>query len=580
MREKRHLITFFKNLKLKRKNKERKQIHRFSFQTRLLLLFVTLLMLSIGSIGYISYSKAKDLLIDANEKRIAREIKVSQEMTESLKRSHVNDLDQFEEQLEYVIRGQSVEMLQDGLRADFFRIYEDGHVQPFKVSEKTDFSLGEELVQEIIEAKKGMLYYEFDEKEYLVYFLLVQDVRSIITIALPTSDYLGVIDSLRKSTFMILAISLFLSALITVIFVRKLTNPLASLQKAMLKVRKGDFNQFVPMLTTTPEVVSLTKSFNLMMEYINELVTEVLTATQHLTKTGEELYSSTDTVSESTDQLFHAIQAVKEGAKQTVTGSQKGLREFHTMERTIRDTAHEVQSISENAQEMSIQAKHGQVHLRKMMGSMNELSKESSTIHETIAVVKEQSQEVVSVIQWIQNISEQTKLLALNASIEAARAGEFGEGFSVVANEVRNLAEQVSKATGEVAVSINTMNNISEQAAKEIQQMVAKVESHVDTTVLANEAFHFLLHAIEQTTMKLNTIDQLLVELLTIVPNMEKVTKSFASISQETLVSTEEMFNLFKEQVQVVNKTQQIAGDIKCNSERLKRTTIEIYRKA
>lgn len=139
MQEKRHLITFFKNLKLKRKNKERKQIHRFSFQTRLLLLFVTLLMLSIGSIGYISYSKAKDLLIDANEKRIAREIKVSQEMTESLKRSHVNDLDQFEEQLEYVIRGQSVEMLQDGLRADFFRIYEDGHVQPFKVSEKNRF---------------------------------------------------------------------------------------------------------------------------------------------------------------------------------------------------------------------------------------------------------------------------------------------------------------------------------------------------------------------------------------------------------------------------------------------------------
>lgn len=111
-------------------------MYRFSLRTRLLFLFLTLLMLSIGTIGYISYTKAEEILVDANEKRIAREIKVSQEMAESLKRLHVTDQAAFEAQLNYVIRAQSVEMLRDGLRADFFQIKEEGHVEPFQVSEK------------------------------------------------------------------------------------------------------------------------------------------------------------------------------------------------------------------------------------------------------------------------------------------------------------------------------------------------------------------------------------------------------------------------------------------------------------
>lgn len=135
---------------------------------------------------------------------------------------------------------------------------------------------------------------------------------------------------------------------------------------------------------------------------------------------------------------------------------------------------------------------------------MHELSEEFSTIHDTISMVREQSHQVADVIQLIQKISEQTKVLALNARIEAARAGEFGEGFSVVANEVRKLAEQVSKATGEIAISIETMNNVSERASQEFQHMVTKVQSHMDTTVSANDAFQFLLKNIEQTTGKLN----------------------------------------------------------------------------
>lgn len=508
MQEYRPSKTLFTKVKSKRKKEkklvEKRFMYRFSLRTRLLFLFLTLLMLSIGTIGYISYTKAEEILVDANEKRIAREIKVSQEMAESLKRLHVTDQAAFEAQLNYVIRAQSVEMLRDGLRADFFQINEEGHVEPFQVSEKTTITLDDDVVQEIFEIGKGMLYYEFNGNEYLLTFQSVQDMRSIIAIAVPTSDYLGPIDQLRQLIYFVLAISLLFSVVVTVVFVRKLTNPLASLRKVMSKVREGDFDQSVPMLTTTPEIVSLTKSFNRMMDYIHDLVAEIQKATEQLSQTGIELNHSTETVSASSKQLFHAIEAVKEGAEQTAAGSQQWLHEFHKMESTIPDTAHEVELINNSSKQMSQQAESGQDQLHEMMGSMHELSEEFSTIHDTISMVREQSHQVADVIQLIQKISEQTKVLALNARIEAARACEFGEGFSVVANEVRKLVEQVSKATGEIAISIETMNNVSERATEEFQHMVTKVQSHMDTTVSANDAFQFLLKNIEQTTGKLN----------------------------------------------------------------------------
>ena len=194
-------------------NAEMHILHRFSFGTRLLVLFLSILILSTGTIGYISYTQAKNMLIEANENRIEREIKVSRERAEYLKLSYINNLDKFESQFEYGIRAQSVEMLQDGLKADFFRIDEDGKINPFKVSKAASFALNEEIVSNILEDKEGKMYHQINGAEYIFAFLFVQDIRSTLVIAIPTADYLGGIDVLRESIQIILFISVLLSAL-------------------------------------------------------------------------------------------------------------------------------------------------------------------------------------------------------------------------------------------------------------------------------------------------------------------------------------------------------------------------------
>ena len=513
------------------------------------------------------------MLIEANENRIEREIKVSRERAEYLKLSYINNLDKFESQFEYGIRAQSVEMLQDGLKADFFRIDEDGKINPFKVSKAASFALNEEIVSNILEDKEGKMYHQINGAEYIFAFLFVQDIRSTLVIAIPTADYLGGIDVLRESIQIILFISVLLSALMIFFSIRKLTKPLSFLRGVMRKVREGDLSQTVPLLTTTPEIVSLTKGFNQMMDYMNNLIKEVQVTTDHLADTSSKLYDSSGFVYENTNQLFNAIRIVNEGAEQTAVSSDQSLAQFHVIKRNISQVVNQVHLINQSAGDMNEQAQTGQDEIGEMMRSMNELSKGFTRINSTISQVKDQSYEIAGVVKLIQAISEQTKLLALNATIEAARAGDAGRGFAVVANEVKKLAEQTSKATEEIADPITQMMTISEQVAIEFRQILGKVESHISVAGTSNEAFQFLLAKIVDTTGQLKNMELVLEDLQTVVPEMEHLANNFTSISQETLASTEEMAGLSENQSKLVNQNQDISKSLNKYSNDLKQLT-------
>ncbi|WP_227939238.1 hypothetical protein [Alkalihalobacillus deserti] len=129
---------------------------------------------------------AKDMLIVANEKRIEREIRVSQEMAQYLKLSYINDLEQFEKQFEYDIRAQAVELIQDGLNADFFQIDEEGTIKPSNVSKTTSLELDEKILSNILHDTEGKIYHKSKGEDYIVGHLYVQDIRSTIVIRVPT----------------------------------------------------------------------------------------------------------------------------------------------------------------------------------------------------------------------------------------------------------------------------------------------------------------------------------------------------------------------------------------------------------
>jgi len=177
-------------------------------------------------------------------------------------------------------------------------------------------------------------------------------------------------------------------------------------------------------------------------------------------------------------QIDEVVQAVKEasdnvsGATNTLSGSSETLMKQNTIaEIGVSTTFEQVQTTASATEEISANISLVNEQVEKTLVISNEAVKDAKDTNSIISDLADVSREIGSVIATIREIADQTNLLALNASIEAARAGDAGRGFSVVAGEVKELANQTASATESIAQKITRMQNESESAVDAIQKI-------------------------------------------------------------------------------------------------------------
>jgi methyl-accepting chemotaxis protein len=546
----------------KNRNKHQKQdeqsiISKISLQTRLIILVLVLLLSSVSVVGYTSYHKSKESTMNIIEDRLYREVNTTSDIVANLAYAFIGDQEEFSQRVNTVIQSQSSSLIRDHLPAKFFLITED-IAKPMDINKDPGIVLSNNIVEELINEDHGVIHKEINGVDYTFSFKEIQELSGTFIIVVPTDKYMKPVNELATFTAIVILISVLLTTIVLFLLVRSLTKPLSILRDAMREVRNGDLSYSINLSTNIPEINSLNRSFNQMLEQMRAMISHINGTTSELFTTGNQLKEASDDVLLQNNQLVEAIKVVKTGAEQTAASSDENVETFQKMKSDITLILQNMEYVFNSALDMNSSAVKGESSISQMIRSMNDFDREFEKMSTTIRGVKDNSIVITKVVSIIQSIAEQTKLLALNATIEAARAGEAGKGLAVVANEVRKLADQSSQATEEITQSIITMEKISDQAANEFETMLGNIQSHLIVAGESMEAFDLLMTEITNVNSKLSGMKNYLQELNSSLPKMEQSSESFVSISQETLASAEQMLASSEGQITQINRTHEM----------------------
>ncbi len=189
--------------------------------------------------------------------------------------------------------------------------------------------------------------------------------------------------------------------------------------------------------------------------------------------------------------------------QERVEGTAHAITQLNT---SVLNVASSTSTTASLAEDTRVEAQKGKNLVFELVHSMNEIENKAKSMQQSLSELKTQAVDIGQVMNIINDIADQTNLLALNAAIEAARAGEAGRGFAVVADEVRKLAEKTMEATKQVDVTVSTIQRGAEENMQGIEQTVAYISTSTTVAHNAGEALAQIENMIENTANETKSI--------------------------------------------------------------------------
>ncbi len=343
-------------------------------------------------------------------------------------------------------------------------------------------------------------------------------------------DFLDSLTNIQNITFSVVIFAILISTIVAYLFAAYITKTLSELIKDMDDIASGNLEIDIHQdKFGKNELGIMAVALSKMLDSLRHLVTNILNNSNRIASTSEELSASTEQVNSSMEQISSTIQEISKSAQ------------------SLSSNAGDVVDKSKKTEQSSME---GQKAAKGIFDSMAIISSSTKKGAAEIKALGEKSQKIGEIVDTINNISEQTNLLALNAAIEAARAGEAGRGFAVVADEVRKLAEESQKATAQISSLI-----------KGIQ---SEIQSSVNTMTENTELVDKGGISVNQALSSFEIIPKLVGEVNKAITDMSAIAEENSAGTEEVTASVEEITN----SMQQISTT---AEELSQGSENLKR---------
>lgn len=333
----------------------------------------------------------------------------------------------------------------------------------------------------------------------------LQDLQTTLTNQKST-DISDSANRLIILTFVILVIAIIVGFIIAIYYGSKLSAPIKQMRDSASRIADGDLTEEDIVIDTKDELTELAEAFNKMKHNLLELVHKVQQGADHVATSSVQVSTGASEIALSTEQGSKVLDNVKQLTTQAVNGVIEAATAMEDMAIGVSRIAESSTTVADFARQASQNVTEGNKTVEKAVVQMNEIHHSVSKTSNLVKQLGENSKEIGNIISVIDEISNQTNLLALNAAIEAARAGEAGKGFAVVADEVRNLAEQTASSTKQVSDLIMEIQSSTAEVVKATDTEMRQVEKGIEVVQFAGDTFKKILDEIEQISSQIEDI--------------------------------------------------------------------------
>ncbi|MCE5286949.1 MAG: methyl-accepting chemotaxis protein [Pelosinus sp.] len=324
-------------------------------------------------------------------------------------------------------------------------------------------------------------------------------------------------------------------------------NPLQIMVGVCAELAAGDFRAKPHQVNRKDEIGQVAEALLSMRASLRTVLKQVNQSAEQVAASSEELTASAEQSAQAVTQVASSISDVASGAEKQLKAVDATSSVAKQISAGIQQAADSANHVAGNAAEAAESAKEGNKSVEQAVSQMEKIEQTVNNSASLVAKLGERSKEIGQIVDTISGIAGQTNLLALNAAIEAARAGEQGRGFAVVAEEVRKLAEQSQDAAKEIADLIGEIQGDTDTAVASMSEGTREVKVGSEVVTAAGQAFKEIAKKVTLAAEEVKEISAAMQQMASgsqqIVTSMKEIdghSKTAVGQSQTVSAATEE----------------------------------------
>ncbi|ROR29351.1 methyl-accepting chemotaxis protein [Mobilisporobacter senegalensis] len=438
-----------------------------------------------------------------------------------------------------------------------------------KIIEDFKFSKEEYYIESLNrEDLTGSQYVNYNSEEHLYFYNKIGETGITIAALIPKTNIMSQANDIRTITFVIVALACIVAVSIGSFISGGIVKCIKNINHKLKQISEGDLTVEVS-VNRKDEFEILVHNITDMLNNMRNLIRKVASVSGLVSDSAIHVMEASNTIFLSSDHISMAIEEIGNGIAGQAEDSQNCLVQMDELSNKITVVNDNLKNIEKSIDDSKNMITQGITRMEELNKQSQETNRITKYVVDNITALEIKSKSIGEIVEFINEIADQTNLLSLNASIEAARAGSAGRGFAVVADEIRNLATQSMKAANDINIVISDIANQTSDTvctAKEAENIVNAQNNIVENTITT---FKNMSQKIEELINNVSEIGKDMKNMETARAGTLGAVENISAISQETYATSNNISEIVHDQSVSVGALEEASGILGKNAKEL-----------